>query len=335
MELKTNWIKAYIIDVLPCITVAVYILAFVYNIAFFSVFNINIVHYLSLGDMLFSIMDVLVAFAFISLIAIWFGMFYVSVFIINEESEAKICKRDKDRISSFSYRTLRRIAKIRSYRPFSVILKILKRWEKRGEERFKKREERRIELEKDQNYHSWDRFIGAVLLSVISFLLFLEIQKSGKIDKGIMGATIGLVIPIVLYALIPIAKDFDSMIFPGMKHIRKIKKFKPIEVLEMVIVLYFYSITVFYVSGIDSGVYYKNNDLATFSIKTNDGQCFNDSCYRYINHINEKVFLLEKKSNSNVILTNEGITYMVVNYKGDSNNSIIVRLVNLIQNEHQ
>ena len=150
-----------------------------------------------------------------------------------------------------------------------------------------------------------------------------------------MGATIGLVIPIVLYALIPIAKDFDSMIFPGMKHIRKIKKFKPIEVLEMVIVLYFYSITVFYVSGIDSGVYYKNNDLATFSIKTNDGQCFNDSCYRYINHINEKVFLLEKKSNSNVILTNEGITYMVVNYKGDSNNSIIVRLVNLIQNEHQ
>ena len=57
---NSNWIKAYIIDVLPCITIALYILAFVYNQAFYSVFNINITHYLSLSDMLLSIMESMV-----------------------------------------------------------------------------------------------------------------------------------------------------------------------------------------------------------------------------------------------------------------------------------
>lgn len=39
---KSNWIKTYIVDVLPVISIALYVLAYVYNISFYKVFNIDI-----------------------------------------------------------------------------------------------------------------------------------------------------------------------------------------------------------------------------------------------------------------------------------------------------
>ena len=54
---NSNWIKAYIIDVLPCMTALLYLLAVIYNVAFFSVFNIDVTDFLSFVEMLVSVIQ--------------------------------------------------------------------------------------------------------------------------------------------------------------------------------------------------------------------------------------------------------------------------------------
>ena len=117
----------------------------------------------------------------------------------------------------------------------------------------------------------------------------------------------------------------------GLPVVRKMSflQYKPIELLEIILVYYIYAVIIFYKSGIDSGEYYKNNDLVEFSIKASDGTEFNDSTYRYINMLNERVFLLEKSTNKNLILTNEGIVYIKVDFKDASTQSTIVRTINI------
>ena len=53
----TNWIKAYIVDVPPCLTALLYALVVIYNIAFFSVFNIDVTDFLSFSEMSVSIIQ--------------------------------------------------------------------------------------------------------------------------------------------------------------------------------------------------------------------------------------------------------------------------------------
>lgn len=57
---KSNWIKTYIVDVLPCLSIALYLLAYTYNISFYQVFNIDIIPYLSFNDTLQSIIKPLI-----------------------------------------------------------------------------------------------------------------------------------------------------------------------------------------------------------------------------------------------------------------------------------
>ncbi len=71
MDLEKNWIKAYIVDILPCIVGLVYILAVVYNIAYFSVFGINVIHYLTLSEMLMSIIEPLIFVVIFNLFWMW------------------------------------------------------------------------------------------------------------------------------------------------------------------------------------------------------------------------------------------------------------------------
>lgn len=44
------------------------------------------------------------------------------------------------------------------------------------------------------------------------------------------------------------------------------------------------------------------------------------------------VFLTEKATGNNVVLSNEGITYMKINFKDENNKSIIVSLINKDKN---
>lgn len=330
-EIKSNWIKAYIVDVLPCITVAIYILAFIYNIAFFSVFNINVTHFLSFGEMLLSIIDTLVAFAFLSLLAIWFSLFYITYFAPWDEQmeNRKRNNQHKKKFLKIPFRYLRKIVSAKKSKFCTIISHFIKKIEEKEEASRIRNEKRKEELEKIENYHSWSSFFSTLIVTLLSYWLFNTMQEKGNLDKGIMGASIGLFIPVCISAILPVAFYVGRMLdFSKKKKKFVIKKFKSIELVEIIIVYYIYAIAIFYISGIDSGNYYKKNDLVKFEIKASDGTCFSDSAYRYINYINEKVFLLEKETSDNIIIDKEGISYLKINYGNKSCNSIIVRLLN-------
>lgn len=331
-ERSNNWIKAYIVDVLPCITMAIYVLAIVFNIAYFSVFNINILHYLSFSDMLLSILDTLVVFAFLSLFLIWYTLFFLTSFVADEERLEKI---RKERMGKHPYRfvpikCLRLYIKIKNSKLGKKFAEYKKKLDEKEKQNIEKRQKRREEQEKNRYYHSWKEFVFASLVMVISYYLYLAGMEKGILDIGMSGATIALVFPVFIYCLIPFALYVDKHMF-GLPVVRKMSflQYKPIELLEIILVYYIYAVIIFYKSGIDSGEYYKNNDLVEFSIKASDGTEFNDSTYRYINMLNERVFLLEKSTNKNLILTNEGIVYIKVDFKDASTQSTIVRTINI------
>ena len=79
--MEKNWIKAYIVDILPCIAGLVYILAIVYNIAYFSVFGINVIHYLTLSEMIMSIIEPLI---FVIIITLFWTLLSLIVYKMNE-----------------------------------------------------------------------------------------------------------------------------------------------------------------------------------------------------------------------------------------------------------
>ncbi len=328
--IKKNWIKAYIVDVLPCITVAVYVLAIIYNIAYFSVFNINILHYLSFSDMLLSILDTLVVFAFISLFLIWYTLFFLTSIIADED---RLEKFKKERMGKHLWRfvpikIVRLYIKIKNSEIGKRFIEYKKKQDEQEKQYIQERQKRKEEQEKNPYYHSWKEFIGASFIMVISYNVYILLIEKGALDTGMAVATIALLFPIILYCVMPVALYVDKHLF-GLPVTKQMyfRRYKPIALLEIILVYYIYAVTIFYKSGVESGKYYKNNDVVEFSIKTNDGTEFNDSSYRYINILNERVFLLEKSTNKNLILTNDGIAYIKVDFKDASTQSAIVRTV--------
>ena len=57
---EKNWIKTYIFDLLPLLTAMVYVVAILYNKAYFSVFGFNVINYISLSDMLMSVIELFI-----------------------------------------------------------------------------------------------------------------------------------------------------------------------------------------------------------------------------------------------------------------------------------
>lgn len=60
---NNNWIRTYIIDVLPCITIAVFALAYRYLSSFYHVFGIDIINYSTFGDILLRLTAPLISLA--------------------------------------------------------------------------------------------------------------------------------------------------------------------------------------------------------------------------------------------------------------------------------
>lgn len=327
---ESNWVKAYIIDVLPCITVAIYVLAFIYNMSFFSVFNINSVQYISLSEMLLSIIEPLMAFVFLSLIISWLGLWYFTYYLPLYmyhviESERKEKKTKKRKIPR---KLLKIAAKIKETSLFKFLKKLYD-WNKKSESQAHEiNKKRKMALEKNENYHSWGSLFYAIFIALFSFFAFFALKDKGYIGKGFIGASIGLALPIITFVIMSIGLLGTTLLFNKKSKI-KIKKYKTIEVVEMIIVFYLYAIVIFYISGNEYGNFIKNNDIATFEIKTSDGEHFCDSTYRYVNIMNDKIFLLEKETGNNIVINQDAISSIKINYKEEANKSIIVSSLNI------
>lgn len=345
-NIRNDWFKAYVVDVLPCLTIAIYILAIIYNVAYFSVFNINITHYLSLSEMLLSIIDILVIVSLFSLIIVWFLICYITEYVpyekrLDEEEDAK--RREKKtykqeklaRGKHLSFKIRRLLVNIKRSIIVTFILKVYRhvakvfgRIKERMERKTEERKQREAKLNEDGNYHSWSNFSLAFFCALGSFAIYYFAQERHFIKVDLMSATFALILPIMIY-MIFIANHIISKYYPSI--LNKCYYFvtipqKASDFAEIFLVYYIYALAIFYMSGIENGNYNKFHDIAEFEIKLSDGHVLDDSTYRYIEQANNKVFLYEKETKKNVILSSEAILYMKIYNKDNNNNSIITRI---------
>ena len=101
--LEANWIKAYIVDVLPCLTALLYVLAVIYNVAFFSVFSIDVTDFLSFGEMLVSIIQPLLLLSIFLLLLLALAVYFVPTLIrrFNHRGQGALTEKKIKRLRYF------------------------------------------------------------------------------------------------------------------------------------------------------------------------------------------------------------------------------------------
>ena len=294
-----NWIKAYIIDVLPFMSLGIYVLAFLYNNAFYSVFNINIVSYISWSELLLSIIEPLFYFSFTgSVIAfcIYFSFlqFSTTVEIETIENNTHSCfliQRIKETIKKHKFIAI-------FFSVFNELFFIRERSNKSYSYIF--------DLMSDLMF--------LTTISTISRYILTKINNAN--DYTLSQATLGLIIPmLIVYLLLFFGfflTSFHVNIFGNF--IKYINSLKPGRKAIFFIFYYIYAINTFQYCGKNNGLYYKEHRIP-FEICLVDGSVFSDSLYIYIGQTNSNIFLRKSQSDDNIILCNEAVVYTKINSK--------------------
>lgn len=78
-----NWIRSYVIQVIPLISLVIYALGFSYYIAYYSVFGINIISYITLSEVLVAALMSIVICLVLGLVGITMGRVYLQAMMPN------------------------------------------------------------------------------------------------------------------------------------------------------------------------------------------------------------------------------------------------------------
>jgi hypothetical protein len=320
MDIKNNWIKVYIIDVLPCITISLYILALLYNISFFSVFHINILSFVSFTDLLLTIVEPLLLLSF-TIFILFSIYFYANTLYVTDRKIYYLLQATYNPLLyawfgfKFSYKIICKLLNSNKYtksfvkrinNKFKPYFDSLKCWKEKNDNE----ENERLN---NRDYKIFKDFVLFVTLMVLSYYVCSLILPYFKFE-GMTKEVITLIFPIIIC--------FYNFTF-GKREIEPVDKIKS-SIVIFITAYYIYAIIVFYLGGIDCANNYKDNNMVKFEINTNNGVCFNDSSYIYIEHLNNNYFLLEKKSNNVVVLNNTGISYSKLSFPNDERNSMIM-----------
>lgn len=276
---KTNWIKTYLIDILPCVTILLYVLAIVYEMAFFSIFNINVLSYISLVEILISISEPLLYFSLLSLVT------FVSLYAIMQPSDISILP-DPTFIDKFLEKTkkLPLVVKIIIAIPLFPLyfLYVIFYGIVMMPDFYVG-----IFYKKDSGKAGFF-FIGMfmVMLFVLSYFLWSFLLNS---HNGMSNALNGLLAPlsiIILYVCF-------RRLFPNReKMIGLIKRIGKKEIGFFVAVYYIFTLVIFYQSGFDYGKELKTKDTTSFTLHLTDGTTFDNTNYGYINKMGNHIFFI-------------------------------------------
>lgn len=295
---KSNWIKTYLVDILPCVTILLYILAIVYEMALFSVFDISVLGYISLTENLVSIIEPLLYFTLIFLIVI------ADLFILSNSSFPSLptIKKITDFFDNKKHlHVIVKILIIIPLFPLLIIYGILYGIVIMPEIFIES-----ISKAKVRNYGFLFFGTYTLLFFILSYCAWLPTVSS---YNGMGKALYGLMMPLI------IAFFFSTMrfVFPGReKLIQAIKKITLRERVFFLVIYYIFAIAVFSYSGFDYGNTLKQKDSTVFTIRMTDGTVFDNTKYGYISKMGNHVFLYEKASDASIILYNENIGYQKI-----------------------
>lgn len=312
MENK-NWIKRYIVDVMPCITVLLYVLAIGYELSYFSVFGIDILSYFSLTETLINIAEPLLFFTlffFFSVVTINYYILAVPVILKPFSLLKKFVNYVTNKvlpskpipillkitilvlINLFCYIILAPLFYIWFFLLNLIVMQeflliILSET---------KNKNRRILL----------LLIITILYFIFSYMIWYYLLLNTNCN-GMEIAFLGLVSPMLIFLIYLFAR---MLIIDKNTLLDYIKTFSSRERAFVLFAYYLFSIVVFYQSGFEYGEEIKKNDKTVFSIQMSDGSVFDDRQYGYISKVGNNIFLYKKKTDENYIINTGDIKYM-------------------------
>lgn len=316
LDNNTNWIKAYIVDVLPCISVAFFTFAYIYNDAYYTVFDIDIAPYASFGDIFMSITTPLIIFAILAAFVLSFVIdSYKAIDTFDDELQKskKPFIPFKTKYFIFRYFIKLKQTKVFQYQKSKKIITNKKRVSNKN-------------TESNEKHDSllWELILSFVCYS-ISGIIYSGNVEEGVIMPSLLSSSIALMLPVLI---IPLLFYSVKIVWAalGTKMMDNTSYFSNYRIVAFIIGYYVYGVVMFNIIGHESGIQAMNNRSIKFEIVTTDGEHYDNTKYIYIGHLCNNTFLRETKKNLNIILNEESI--VTTSIKASTHNSFTSELMN-------
>lgn len=280
-----NWIKAYIVDVLPCISIAFFVLAYEYNSSFYSVFGIDIIQYATFGDIFLSITEPIILYAMFILVI----LFYFGIYLVVPEKRENVAKRKPN----FKY--LRFLVKVRNI----III-------------------RSVFANMNRRLIYACQFFSVMFPLGLCYMVYWNFIRTGYISPTLYSCVIALIVPVVLYLFFLLLYSlFSTQTITNI--LNNLRKYT-FEVISFFVLYYMCAITLFKTVGFEYGEQIKYGDNFEFEIQTMNDSVFTDKEYIYIGHLSDYTFLYKKETLENIILGKDGIVYTKIYDRTNINN---------------
>lgn len=319
---NTNWVKAYIVDVLPCISIAFFTFAYIYNDAYYTVFEIDIAPYASFGDIFMSITTPLIIFAILAAFVLAFVIdTYTTATKALENFEEDLKKNPKPYIPfEIKYLLFRYFVKLKQTKVFQYLKnkKIISN-------------KKKVPVTRETHSSLMIELLFSFIVYAFSGSIYSNYVEEGVIIPSLLSSSIALMIPLLVVPMLLYAERLVGASLLRKKWV-KASDFSNYRIVAIIIGFYVYGVIMFNIIGHKGGIQAMINKPIKFEIVTTNGEHFDNTKYIYIGHISNNTFLREAKKNINIILNEECIvtTYIEAS-KFNSFTSELMHTYNLLK----
>ena len=297
-----NWLKVYVVDVIPCLTIALYVLGIIYNLSYFSFWGINILHYISFGELLIEIIEPLVIISLLSL-SCFIGMSYYSNYV----SDLKKSLRERKKSVKDGGTPINNLAD--GYVDLLLRINFFHKYVYPKLKSFYNVDQKNEEKDDKKKTSGYSLFVLSLTICLIIAFVYTYIEPiPGRC--GMIRATAALTFLTTIFLLLIMPKR-------GWTENAKdsLTKYNSMEIASSFFIFYITTMFIFYKAGKEAAEYNKNYDKVSFVINSNEGTKYDNHSYLFIEQLDEDVFLYEKETSDVIILNKENIGCIKMNYK--------------------
>jgi len=280
-----NWFKAYVIDVLPSLSILLYVVAIINNVSFYSEFGIRIWEYVSFTEFLSDVLVQIVGVSFV--VALFLNIVYI--FYLNYDKYNNFHR-------SFYSKFIKFLKKLKKYHPkfYAIINKISKTNRKK------------------------DKIKGRSLVSIfgvyscLSIYLFYKepIRNDITYWVHIQQIVCAIILPFIFccYALF-FVQLFSRHILTIKQLVKFLRRIHVYEYILSFIIFFMYICSINYIQS-KRDAQYLINTPRQFEVKEVDGTIYNNQDYIFIKNQYSKVFIKEKNRSAYYVLNMDNISYL-------------------------
>lgn len=271
---SNNWIKTYVIQILPALAFFVYIIGFAYYIVYYYQFGINVISYITLTEVLVSTLVPLTIVTVISVSLFSFNFIFRNAFKPYKIIFTSITKIIKRQIQDKKY---------------TIYLRKIKNKLQLIDEHYKKKE-------LEENHYSsvlWTSILFSIICGILPLYIYMDKIKVDNKSFIIIFLLSGIIFAINTYHKVYTRIKSDIVKFYH-------------NIVSLIIVF----ITILFCSirlGIHNAQHDKDNSKRIFCIYTVNNLEYTNKDYNYIGECGSAIFLYQKIMNNTIILNKANI----------------------------